>query len=148
MKYNLQNIEQLRRSFAATFIRAGEIISADIATLTKFPNSCDAQTALFAKGLCVQAQELVLNACKPLNILKPDLLQPLSDLHGLHLDRQYESEASANGTSAETVAAASLALANRLAGTAAQMLRLAEDCLEGERTVTGEQIKHGPLWYK
>lgn len=139
---NQANLSDTTRILHSAFNRAAEL-SAGESSYSNFPYSCDKTTVTFALGLVGEAREMIIRAHRLCGILPPTPVAelPECDAAGDALFRSILA-----GTSEE--ADARLALARRLAATACDMMNFAAAVLEGDRTIDGAEIHHGPLWDK
>lgn len=147
MHIDRKRIEQFHATLAATRQRARDL-TANIDEYRAFPHSAGEATVLFALALARSAQTLIGDACNPAGFVKYTLDQPVEDALLQSLEWLIGRRAQESGVSEVLILEAHLASLTALNATARDLINRAVRVLEGDETLDGREIKHGPLYDK
>jgi len=147
MHIDRSKIEQFRSTLAATRKRARDL-AANIDEYRQFPHSAGEATILFALALARSAMTLVGDACNPTGFVKYNLDGPVEDAFLQSLEWLVGRKAQESGAPEDRILEAHFASLTALNGAACDLINRAIRVLEGDETLDGREIKHGPLYDK
>ncbi len=147
MEYKLERFEAARAHLFRAYEQAVDLIQ-KAPCFKQFPANADEATILFATALARQAERLCVDGFSAISVLPACYHEPVSEMHNIYLDVQYEAEAGKKQVSVAACAAAGLTTAEQFARLAFDLTSRATRCLNGDETVDGREIRHGDLWDK
>lgn len=147
MEYDLKSVEATRAHLFRAYGQAIDLIQ-KAPCFKQFPANAEEATILFATALARQAERLCVDGFAAIAVLPGCYHEPVSEMHGIYMDVQYEAQSGKVGVSAPACAAAGLITAEQFARLAFDLVSRATRCLNGDETVDGREIRHGDLWDK
>jgi len=141
-----ESFEQIRDQLAQHMQRGERIIS-NAESYRDWPTDCDGSTMLYAVEICINALAILERAAEAVGRRKETLAEPISDQDFTEFSADCADMRGAGMTAEDTMTARS-ALARRLAASAADLIKHAEDVLEGKENLDGEPIRRSPLFGK
>ncbi len=147
MEYDLKRVEAARAHLFRAYEQATDLIT-KAPCFKQFPANANDATILFATALARQAEQLCERGFTAIAVLAGTYHEPVSEMHNIYLDVQYEAEAGKLRVSAQACAEAGLNTAEQFARLAFDLVSRATRCLNGDETVDGREIRHGALWDK
>jgi len=141
-----EGLEQIRHQLAQ-HVQRGEQIITNAESYRDWPTHCDGSTMLYAVEVSINALSILERAAEAVGRRKETLTEPISDQDFAELSADCADMRSAGMTAEDTMTARS-ALARRLAASAAELIKHAEDVLEGKENLDGEPSRRNPLYDK